>query len=199
MSGGVSVHISATAGCNYTVTNGISNQGNLLQIDGTAGSWYVNGGVSAGSSTMALNGGTFWIGSGISVGGGGVLTLANSSTIYVSGGITTGGNSTTSLIANTYRIAGAVNMAGTVNWRTTGSGPTTEFFSTLSLGSGGGTFTFGDGTYSVNGNTGPEFGAIVFWQQPVVDQRQPHGLQRCEPVWHAGAMRQRHVAHDDHR
>jgi Flp pilus assembly protein TadG len=162
VSGGVSVHISATAGCNYTVTNGVTVSGNLLQIDGTAGSWYINGGISTGSNQLVMNAGSFWIGGGISVGGSGVLTLANGSTIYVNGGITTGGGSTTTLTANVYQVSGVVNLSGTVNWRTTSIAPTTNFYSTLGLGSGGGTFTFGDGTYYVNGNVTLSSGPTYF-------------------------------------
>jgi hypothetical protein len=108
--GGVSVHISATPGCNYTIASGINNGGSLLQIDGAAGSWSVNG------------------------------------------GITTNGGSTTTLTANKYRVSGTINLVGTVNWLTAGASPSVQFLNAVLVGSGGGTFTFGDGTYSVNGN-----------------------------------------------
>jgi hypothetical protein len=53
VSGGVSVHISATSGCNYTIANGINNGGKLLQVDNAAGGWYVNGGITTnGGSTL---------------------------------------------------------------------------------------------------------------------------------------------------
>jgi hypothetical protein len=110
VSGGVHVHISATPGCNYTIAHGINNGGSLLQIDGAAGSWNVNG------------------------------------------GITINGGATTTFTANSYRIAGTVSLVGTVNWLTSGTSPSVQFLNAVSLGSGGGTFTFGDGNYSVNGN-----------------------------------------------
>ncbi|MDR3539022.1 MAG: pilus assembly protein TadG-related protein [Acetobacteraceae bacterium] len=121
VAGGVNVHISATPGCNYTIAGGISvGGGSLLQIDGAAGSWYINGGV------------------------------------------TTGGNSTTGLTANKYRVSGTVALVGTVNWLTAGAGPTVQFLNAVSLGNGGGTFTFGDGTYSVNGSLTLSSGPTYF-------------------------------------
>jgi Flp pilus assembly protein TadG len=167
VSGGVSVHISAAAGCNYTVTNGVTVGGSLLQIDGTAGSWYINGGISTGSNQLVMNAGTFWVGGGISVGGSGVLTLANGSTIYVNGGITTGGGSITTLTANAYRVSGAVNLSGTVRWQTTSIAPTTNLYSTLSLGSG--TITFGDGAYYVNGSVTLSSGSATYFGNSLLE------------------------------
>jgi Flp pilus assembly protein TadG len=120
VSGGVSVHISATPGCNYTIAHGINNGGSLLQIDGAVGSWSVNG------------------------------------------GITTNGGSTTTLTANKYQVSGTINLVGTVNWLTTGASASVQFLGAVSLGSGGGTFTFGDGTYSVNGNLTLSSGPTYF-------------------------------------
>jgi hypothetical protein len=111
VSGGVNVHIAATPGCNYTIASGINNGGNLLQIDGAAGSWYVNGGIS-------MNGGA-----------------------------------TTTLTANGYRVAGTgtITLQGTVNLLTAGVSPSIQFLNPVSLGNGH-PITFGDGTYTVNGN-----------------------------------------------
>jgi hypothetical protein len=156
VAGGVSVHVSATAGCNYTVANGISSSGNLLQIDGTVGSWYVNNGtqtygINASSGTLTLGGATqFWIGGGVH--NGSTLTLGSATNVWINGGISTGGGTTTNLTANSYQIQGAVTLVGTVNWQTTGANSSAQFFNAVSLGSGGGTFTFGDGNYSINGN-----------------------------------------------
>jgi hypothetical protein len=179
VAGGVSVHISAMPGCNYTVANGITNSGTLLQIDGTVGSWYVikgsaTYGINASAQTIFGGATTFWVGGGIKVGGGKSLTLGNATNFYVNAGITTCGSSTTNFTANRYLIQGAVNLAGTVNWNTTGTNRSTQFFNAVSLGyvpaplcdpinsAGGGTFTFGDGTYSTNGNLTLSSGPTYF-------------------------------------
>jgi hypothetical protein len=165
VSGGVNVNIGTTAGCNYTVASGISDNGSSLQITGTVGNFFVNGGISAGGGTTLTlpSASTWWVynssGSGISIGGSSVFTLGAAATVEVHGSsgnysVTNGGGSTMTMTAGTYLMDGPVSLSGIVNWNTSGSSPVTRMYSTgstLTTGSSGGPFTFGGGNYYVNG------------------------------------------------
>jgi hypothetical protein len=149
--GGISVRISAASSCAYTVTGNVANNGTLLEIDGAASSWTIGGSVTVGGGeAMSLGGATntVWIGGGLTIGGGSTFTLGPSNTVQIAGGISSGGSSISNLTAAIYQVAGTVTLSGTFNWNTTGSSASTKFYTApVTLGSGGGTFTFGSGNY----------------------------------------------------
>jgi hypothetical protein len=164
--GGINVTMNVTAGCNYTVANGIANNGASLNIVGTAGSWSINNGtasdaVSTGYSPLTFgNATTYTIAGGISVGGSGTLTFGNAN-FNISGGITTAGSSNTTFGYGTFDIAGSLScgsdtgdalcLAGTVTFGASGSN-TFNIYGGVTSGTGGGDTTFGNGNVNINGN-----------------------------------------------